>query len=357
MVPFLKNSLNFKMLNLNENDNFDTECFSGLISALNGGSIEDLRVTDCNIDDISALGNCMLPHLKHLSLSTNNISSMEKYINLETLYFANYNMGKEGCKSLAKMLQNPRSCLNSLELDGNDMGGEAAEIIANSLKNNTTLEKLELGGYYLDEVGKRAFLKVLNDVSSIERTYKSNHTLSKLLCPRYVETPDTWKHIFSVISINEQNPGNSHAAGRSKVIATQLNSTTRMELCRLQGIEYSYSAPFADIDPVLLPDVLVIVGGEHDQSELYRMLIATVANLASTVDKKACIKENIAENTLAITALDVEYARKSAALAAMHLHLQNELASMESEEVNDPVGIGADVGLCGRKRSRIGLSD
>ena len=66
---------------------------------------------------------------------------------------------------------------------------------------------------------------------------------------------------------------NPPAAGRAKVIATQLNSAKRRELCRLQGIEYSYRAIFVGIDPVLLPDLLALVTSEHGLTDGYRMLI------------------------------------------------------------------------------------
>ena len=68
-------------------------------------------------------------------------------------------------------------------------------------------------------------------------------------------------HIAAAIKINVENRGNSDAAGRAKLIATQLNHNIRMELRRLQRIEYSYSSIYAVIAPVLLPHLLALIGG------------------------------------------------------------------------------------------------
>ena len=95
------------------------------------------------------------------------------------------------------------------------------------------------------------------------------------------------KHVDSALDINKQNEGKSHAAGRAKIIATQLNSTTRRELYQLQGIEYSYSTMFASIDPVLLPELIALSSSEHGQNELYRILIAAGPHLITLIDKES----------------------------------------------------------------------
>ena len=89
--------------------------------------------------------------------------------------------------------------------------------------------------------------------------------------------------------------GNPHRPGRAKVIGTQLNSDKRMKLSYLQGVDYSYGSLFADIEPVLLPEVLALIGGRHgpgefyrtnfrrfgNHTELYKMLVATAPDLIS----------------------------------------------------------------------------
>mmetsp|Transcript_3157 Transcript_3157/g.5760 ORF Transcript_3157/g.5760 Transcript_3157/m.5760 type:complete len:126 (+) Transcript_3157:247-624(+) len=110
-----------------------------------------------------------------------------------------------------------------------------------------------------------------------------------------------------------------------------------MEICHLQGIDYSYSSLFAEIEPVLLPDILALVGGKYGQNEIFRMLIATVPDLASVVNKKAVIKEKIAENNAEYARRTAEHLRQIAALTSENLQLNKELVSIDSGEKNQPV--------------------
>ena len=223
MIPFLQNSPNLSMLYLAGNSNINTECFEVLISALEGRSLQELYLYSCNIKDISALETYNLPNLESLSLTDSN------------------KLGREGIISLSNQIQKEGSTLKVLDLDDTDIGDEGAEILAASLKQNTKLEKLSLRGSNITEKGHRAFLCLLNDISSIESTYTSNHTLIKLNLVEARNPPEVGMigQINSAIMINKNNPSSRHAAGRAKVIRYQLNSQKRKELCRLQGVEYS----------------------------------------------------------------------------------------------------------------------
>ena len=78
-------------------------------------------------------------------------SSLENYINLETLSLDGNNIGMEGCISIAKLLQKDGARLKTLDLESNNMGEAEVEILANSLKCNTSLKDLYLGGNELKE--------------------------------------------------------------------------------------------------------------------------------------------------------------------------------------------------------------
>eukprot|EP00571_Detonula_confervacea_P008673 CAMPEP_0172318440 /NCGR_PEP_ID=MMETSP1058-20130122/34889_1 /TAXON_ID=83371 /ORGANISM="Detonula confervacea, Strain CCMP 353" /LENGTH=177 /DNA_ID=CAMNT_0013033279 /DNA_START=1 /DNA_END=534 /DNA_ORIENTATION=- len=159
-----------------------------------------------------------------------------------------------------------------------------------------------------------AFLKLLNDVSSIESTYNSNHTLKTLSLSPHSNNAPLWEmqhHIMSAIQINV---GFSNAPHREKTRRTQLNSSTRMKLCRLQGIDYSYNNIFADIDPTLLPDVLALVGEKHGQSELYSALVATAPDLTSLINRKAMLENTLAVKRAHVAALTAEYSKHTAPL-------------------------------------------
>ena len=69
--------------------------------------------------------------------------------------------------------------------------------------------------------------------------------------------------------------------GKAKVIRSHLNSQTLKNLCQLQGIEYIPGNLFVDIEPVLLPQILALIGSEHGQSELYSALIQMAPDLLS----------------------------------------------------------------------------
>ena len=98
-------------------------------------------------------------------------NSMENYTNLEVLYLSNNKIGREGCRSISKLLQKEGTRLNHLDLDSTNVGNEEAEILANSLRNNASLKTLELRENNITEKGYRAFSKLLYDVSSIDNTY------------------------------------------------------------------------------------------------------------------------------------------------------------------------------------------
>lgn len=103
---------------------------------------------------------------------------------------------------------------------------------------------------------------------------------------------------------------NSHAVGRAKVIEYQLNSQKRKVLCQLQGIDFSYSNIFADIDPILLPNIIALIGDRHGQSELYTALIPTAPDLLSYIDRKALIDRTLAKNEAKAAVLSHDCAQK-----------------------------------------------
>lgn len=189
-------------------------------------------------------------------------------------------------------------------------------------------------------------LQLLNDVSSIDSAYNSsNHSLVLGLryhVQRTLPAPtDTQiiksllKHVNHATNMKRRHRrGRSHEAGRAKVIETQLNSDTRMELCNLQGINFSYSGIFEEIDPILLPDVLAMVGrgrGLKHLHELYRMLITTVPDLVSIVNKRVAMQERIAKNRARIANLTADYQRQQAALTAEYTSRAGALTAKNFE--------------------------
>ena len=69
----------------------------------------------------------------------------------------------------SKLLEKDGTRLKYLDIDSADMEDEEAETFANSLKFNTVLTGLDLGGENnITEKGFTLFFRLLNDVSSIK---------------------------------------------------------------------------------------------------------------------------------------------------------------------------------------------
>jgi len=289
MILFLQNSPNLSSIGFNGHKNFNSECFTVLIQALQNTRVWRLEFHDCNITNISALELYALPYLNVITFHGNNI-------------------GREGCRTLANILQKKDTRLSYLFLDNTGIDDEGAEIIANSLKHNTKLKTLHLvDNNQIIEKGFKVFLKLLVDVSSVESTYNSNHTLNELWVPK----TSMGSYINAALHMNKTNT-NSEATGRAKVIRYQLNSQIRKKLCHLQGIEYtSIGSLFADIEPKLLPDILALIGENHGQCELYTTLIQMVPDLLSCIDRNSMIKYEMARNSLQMVELTHQLAALS----------------------------------------------
>lgn len=149
------------------------------------------------------------------------------------------------------------------------------------------------------------------DVSSIKNTYTSNHTLEELFL-----SPNS---SIDMRPLNFELSKNRHYhhAGRKKIIGYQLNHLNRMELATLQGITCpSHNTVYAQIDPVVLPDVLTLIGKNCTHIDMYCALIATASDLTSLVNKPAVFKERMEQNERKAAALTAEYERNAAALKA-----------------------------------------
>ena len=197
MVPFFQNSPKLSMISLNFNFIYN-EGFELLVNALDGGPIEFLFLNGCRISDIAALENCALPKLRNLALNYNEISNIggaTALVNLTTLEEISLKDNKicsNGCTAIGNLLRKGDCSLKELNLYTNNVDDEGAEILANSLKHNTTLSCTNLQNNRIDRRGLQALLKLLNDVSSVDSTYNSNHTLLSLELWDTESLPELW---------------------------------------------------------------------------------------------------------------------------------------------------------------------
>ena len=207
--------------------------------------------------------------------------------------------------------------MEKLQLNNTGIDDEGAEILASSLKHNTNLYSLKLvHNNNITKIGRRAFLKLLINISSIESTYNSNNTLYELNLDNSMDG----SFIQSALEMN----------GKAKVIKYQLNSQKRKKLCRLQGVEYSAEDNMlADIEPKLLPTILALIGRKNGQSEFYTSLLPVAPDLMSFIDRKVILKDRRDKIEVKRAALTSEYERKLALLNAEENDINNRLALIE----------------------------
>jgi len=327
IIPLLQNSPQFTSLWLAGNRRIDSECFEVLVRTLEGKSVKDLFFYQCNITDITALDRYNLPKLQTLNLNGNKI-------------------GREGCITISNLLQKEGSTLKTLYLRDMGIGDKEAKIIAASLKHNKKLQELYLSENNLTNEAYDTFFKLLVDISSIESTYTSNHTL--IACELNEYNGDM-KALNDVCKENKLS-SNPEAAGRAKVIKYQLDSLTRKKLCELQGVEYSsIGYIFADMEVNLLPKILALIGRVHCHSEFYTSLLPVAPDLLSFINRKAILEEEKAKNSAQIA----ELISQAAALTNKNDQIDKRLALIDSGNDKQTAVDGGKDGGGGEKRQRI----
>lgn len=334
-VPFLKSTRSL-YINLSHNI-LGYECFDLLIDTLYEKPIKELNLHHCGIRYISTLRTNTLPQLEILDLGYNQIRNA-------------------GIMIVSDMMQKKDSRLTKLNLSDTGIDDKGAELLADSLKQNTTLKHLSLvNNNDITEKGCLAFLKLVHDVSSIENTYNSNHTLKSCdltinsggyadmllgageldFDPFPPSRDNTHVEIKSLIedACRVNSEFGSIASGldsrREKVIQYQLHSQRLETLCRFQGIEYSPGNIFASIEPVLLPNILDLIGNKHGQSELYTALIHTAPELLSYIDRKALIRNALAKVEAEYEHAVTWYLNHISQLSTEKAHLNSRLAQID----------------------------
>ena len=138
---------------------------------------------------------CTTRGLQKLNLSGNNIDNEKLGDMIRVL--ANGHQLRELClgfcrlittqgwKALSTLLEGPKSTnLETLFLPGNNFGDDVALMFANALYGNCKLKRLFLHDNPITAEGWASFLGLICDVSSVNTTYLSNHTLQTLLQDR-----------------------------------------------------------------------------------------------------------------------------------------------------------------------------
>ena len=312
MVPFLQNANNLTRLELGGN-NILSEGFKILLRALSDSPIETLRCNNCGIDSIGFDNELMLKNLKFLRLFDNIINT-------------------DGCRGLAKLLQRRHATLESLSLQRNKITDDGVEILADALRSNTSLRELFIeGNDAMSKQGKIMLLKLVNDISSIEATLQSNHTLERLDVAESFCDDEIQKLLDIATDIN-RNADSPEAAGREKVIRTQLHSERRAELADIQGVTHSV---YGEIDTLYLPEVLSLISKCNGEKELFSALKSTMTGLLSRIDMKMCIKKQMSRHEAAIANHRQQIAHHEAGIDEHGVKMEELNARLEAMEDAD----------------------
>ena len=157
----------------------------------NNSQLTVLSIIDANLRNggdrviVDTLRNCI--NLQSILLNNCNITDAQllPIVNairghrmLETLDLYGNDIGNAGCDAIATLLIDPISNIRTLYLERNAITAEGATVIANSLTNNTKLQKLWVGH---NQFGQSdvvdAFCNLLCSTSNINNTHSSNHAL------------------------------------------------------------------------------------------------------------------------------------------------------------------------------------
>mmetsp|Transcript_13340 Transcript_13340/g.19993 ORF Transcript_13340/g.19993 Transcript_13340/m.19993 type:complete len:455 (+) Transcript_13340:101-1465(+) len=312
MVPFLQNASNLLELNITGNkNNVIAEGFSLLFRALSDSPIKKITFNNFDMDSFEIDDTSVPNKLVILDLNGNKINA-------------------DGCRQIAKLLRRENATLKELHLGHNQIDDEGISILANALQTNTSLKKMNV--YNNEQItmeGMKLLLKLVNDISSIKATLQSNHTLHSMSFPESFESAlmfetEIVREIKQIFRMNEYPWNNPDRTGKRKVILTQLDSKKRAKMCGLQGLGDDTKSPYTELGPLLLPEVLEIVGKRHGLSEFYESFRVRVADLWTTVNRKKVVQQR-----------RDEISKQTEALAKEKKELDTELELIEQDEMDN----------------------
>jgi len=178
-------------------NNISNEALVDIVTSLS--MHPNLKGLELNGNQISTNG-CMtlatllrnsVTNLETLDLESNEINdegldvlvpALKSCYQLRTLWLSrNESITSKGWQYLASILEAPNSNLKDLALTGNNVDDKALTSFADAMKNNRSFEVISLGSIASDSIdgeASRAFSKLICDTSSINSTFLSNHTLT-----------------------------------------------------------------------------------------------------------------------------------------------------------------------------------
>ena len=258
LTTVLANHAHLKVLDLGQISGITTEGWWSVFSALESPrcSMQELflHYNEFNDEALTYLGNalannCILRRLSLKNLEGNRVTS-------------------SGWRAFAAVLQYPNSALEELDLGGNSINDDVLASFANSLTHNNKLKDLFLESYQDEEdeediatiTNWELLSNVLCNKSSINATWKSNHTLGRVLDPD--EDPgideSNLPDLRTLLQLNRENT--KAEAARRKVISVHFSGDFNVQ-------------PFIDMDLKVLPHALAwMARNEHGSSLTYKFV-------------------------------------------------------------------------------------
>ena len=142
------------------------------------------------------------------------VEALRGHLHLEELHFHGdedgyaTNIGNAGRVAIGALLEDSNCNLCILDLEKFIIDRDGANILANSLTNNTKLKKLRLHGWSTDDDDGQidasvadAFTRALGNTSSVNQTYSSNHSL---VC---IDSYEYWQRGQELESLLTMNKG------------------------------------------------------------------------------------------------------------------------------------------------------
>ncbi|EJK48051.1 hypothetical protein THAOC_33184 [Thalassiosira oceanica] len=163
-------------------NSLDDDCTRLLAQGLSDcKQIQSLNLCDNRISDdgLDVLVQRLPTSVDALDLARNDITLARHVLRLRfrVLDISGNSLCPGGTRVIAVSLANPECRLESLNVRGCNIGDEETATLADGLRNNQRLTHMSLGNNNITERGWNAFSPILCDVSSINATYNSNHTL------------------------------------------------------------------------------------------------------------------------------------------------------------------------------------
>ena len=310
-----------KKLNLGGNGNITASGWNAIFTHLQSphSVLENLKLSNNSIDNTAAilLGNTLTSntHLKALSFSNIRTSAFEGWRSIfealesprcvlqeldigcnnlrdevvthlanslssncvlsSLLLHQNGSVTSSGWSSFSSVLHNPNSELEKIDLGYNSIDDDAVVSFANSLVNNNKLKELFLDGDWGFEAGDEdddeeeggvpitnwdALTNVLCNVSSINETYASNHTLQRVFDPDNNEANVSQlpSDLITLLVLNFRNT--KIEAARRKILKVHFSGNFNMQ-------------PFVDMDLKAVPYAIAwMARDEYGSSLLYQFV-------------------------------------------------------------------------------------